>query len=427
MYRPLFFCLLYIFSITGHAQDAESPQVKINAYFTALTEIGQFNGVVLVKRGTDSLLSKAYNNTVFPAWARVNTHSRFHIASVRKLFNQYIVYQLADPKLIDQPLHTFVDLPQINRNWTIEMLLAHKSGLPRGERFEFGPRQYDDMATRELIASQKLLFEPGKQEHYSNFGYLLADIALADWYHLPTREVMQRLVFSPLSMTKTFSSYRLPAEENVATGMYEDEGRILAADTSLFTQFESGDVFSTIDDLDLFLRSQSAPQLFEENIVEHAGAKRGFRSYVYYNKKTDTSVVVLSNLAIMPIVQTITDLKKMLAGESVPLPQAIHRKAGPFHHRIAAAITGEYQLEVNGQHLAVTCKGNRLFLHDLSNKTKEPDELFFETSSTLFWANDTTDSLLVEGQAGDPAIVITGMGNMRFPTKRIHKGKGCSH
>ena len=424
-YKLFISLVLLVASLVIRAQSA--PQTdSLSAYFEALTNIGQFNGVVLVKRGQSTELLHAYNMENAPEWARVNTQSQFHIASVRKLFNQYLVYQVAEQGYASSSVASLLNNAQLHSKWTPDMLLKHQSGLPRGEKFDFDKAHYDESELLALIAKQPLLFEPGEDTLYSNFGHLLIDLANGVWFDIPVSSVTQQKVFSPLNMINTVEINRV--EEPINTnGMHFENGDPKPVNLSFYQRFPAGDVLSTVEDLDVFLRTVDPKVLGDENgIIEHAGAKRGYRSYVYFDTHNDVSFVMLSNHGEMPIMQTIKDVKQLLSGKSVALPQTIKRTQGKFQKDIANAIAGRYTLLVNQQVFDIVCENNQLyFVEQKGEAQRTRDPIYFESERTLFLAEDSADSLLVKGDAAPYTLFLTGYGNMEFEMSKMSEGKGC--
>lgn len=409
-----------------HAQD-NSDTDSVAEYFSELTDIGQFNGVILLKRGQTTEILKAYNAKETPEWAKVATTSQFHIASVRKLFNQYLVHQIADDSYANSPLVSFMKAQGLHQSWTPDMLLQHRSGLPRGEKFDFDKTYYTEQELLSLITKQSLVFPPDTDVLYSNFGHLLLDLAHAAWFDLPVNTVATDKIFHPLKLSNTVEINRTQAPVKI-NGMWFEDNKPKQVDLAFYQRFPTGDVLSTVQDLDTFIRALDAEKIGDDNgVIEHAGAKRGYRSYVYFDSQSDLTFIMLSNHGDMPIVQTINDVKQLLMGNRVALPKRIVRTQGKFDLPIANAITGNYQLLVNQQYLAIECDNQRLFMVETDNKGEQKrTPMFFESKHVLFFAEDSADSLLIKGDKAPFELILTGYGNMEFPMSKLSGGAGCS-
>jgi len=105
-----------------------------DTYFSKLTKLGDFNGVVLLKKGEKVVLKKAYNiqyDTTSTLY--VHDRSQFDLRSIAKLFAKLSVIQLeAEGKLSrEDKLGRFIPgLPNADKI-TIQHLLTNTSGLPR--------------------------------------------------------------------------------------------------------------------------------------------------------------------------------------------------------------------------------------------------------------------------------------------------------
>lgn len=143
----------------NHAEKGEvllSPQMEqvrdsVDTYFTKLTELQKFNGVLLVYKNDTLLLNKAYNLKTSPnSTSYVAPDYQFDIHSISKLMAHYLLAQLEmeDKLSKSQTLNQFIpDFPKGDRI-TLNMLLEHTSGLPRetgrirGARIPVGARGY---------------------------------------------------------------------------------------------------------------------------------------------------------------------------------------------------------------------------------------------------------------------------------------------
>ncbi|NVJ59584.1 MAG: beta-lactamase family protein [Gammaproteobacteria bacterium] len=422
----------FLFSLICASSFAETTS-SIDEYFRELALINQFNGVLLVKDADGVILYKAYHGVDLPKWGQIEERSLFHIASVRKLFTQYLVYQGSNnSQLATRPIVQWVKMHGLNPKWTLEMLLQHQSGLPRGEQFDFDQIRYDEAQLKQLIVRQQLLHEPGAEYHYSNFGYLMADIALAELYKKPAIEVYRDKVYQPLGMSATLNAKEAKSHPLRAKGIYQKEEKWIEAEFSEFERFPSGDVFSTASDMMKFLEQIDPAAFSKDGVIEHAGAKRGYRSFVYRNQ-TGKSVVMLSNLASVPITQVIQDLKQMLAGNRVSIPRLVQRKSIAFQTDIAMQLIGEYRLKVNGQVFKLTCDKEGLILVDISkpgspkSNSPKPERLFFESRDILYSDPTAMDYLKIKWE-GNIAVSfsIFAMGGAEFATERLSIEEGVS-
>ena len=97
-------------------------------------------------------------------------------------------------------------------SFTLRQLLSHTSGLPDyggvpaySEAVKANPSSpWSTAAFLDLTHTQGLLFAPGAGWAYSNIGYLLLKCILEKTTGLPIQKLLNKIIFSPLSLKKTF-------------------------------------------------------------------------------------------------------------------------------------------------------------------------------------------------------------------------------
>ncbi|MFF0149263.1 CubicO group peptidase (beta-lactamase class C family) [Amycolatopsis sulphurea] len=190
-----------------------------------------FTGALLVRRGTETVLGRAYG------WAHrgyqvPNTvDTRFGIASGTKGFTALVVVSLIVDGLL--ALTTRVrellgpDLPLIADAVTVEQLLAHRSGIGEyfGEDAQPPPRPQEFTSAAAYLPAldgQPQRFRPGARFAYNNGGYAVLAILAERAAGLPFAELVRTRVTEPAGMPDTafLRSDELPAR--TATGYLED-------------------------------------------------------------------------------------------------------------------------------------------------------------------------------------------------------------
>ena len=201
-----------------------SPQMErvrdsVDTYFTKLTELQKFNGVLLVYKNDTLLLKKAYNLNESPeSSSYVTPDFQFDIHSVSKLMAHYLLARLElEGKLSkSQTLDAFVEgFPQ-GDVITLNMLLEHRSGLPRelaGFEGQEYPLEPEDIV--ELAKQHTLLFEPGTDAQYSNVGYELVCHIISQTYGKPFAQCLVDEIFKPLGMDSSGAHFFVK-EHNVS-------------------------------------------------------------------------------------------------------------------------------------------------------------------------------------------------------------------
>ncbi len=394
--------LFILFSFGEEQKDSSVPLSKeygeisqsLNEYFTALTNLKKFNGVVLAYKSDTLLLEKAYN--IYPSAdssTYVDVNSQIDIHSISKLMSFYLVAKLdADGVLnLDDSLAKFYPNFPNGDEITIDMLLHHRSGLPR-ELMDFDGNEYD-LSQNEIvaeIAKQGLLFEPGSDVQYSNLGYELIYDIVGDAYGKPFAQVVVDEIFIPLAMDHSGAYFfsntdRLtkPAQNHVLK-----DSILTPVPNILEDEFKTARIYSTVDDLDLFLQAvEKEPYrsmlMDEEGLIEKSGGSKGVRAQVYSDFESDFRFVFLSNYDEMPFTQTIDDMVKILKSESFEIPKPINRKAIDIDSEILKNYVGSYVFaDFDGLVLRVAVEEEHLVLLEgdkrIADLKAESETVFFE-------------------------------------------------
>ena len=139
----------------------------------------------------------------------VSDQSVFEIGSISKQFVSAVAMLLVEEgKLdLDDPIHDYLSyLPSEWLGVTVRQVLNHTSGIPDYEEI----RTYDVYRFRltpedviQIAHSRPMDFAPGTGRYYSNTGYFLASMIIAQIEGRPLGLVLQSRIFGPLGMTKT--------------------------------------------------------------------------------------------------------------------------------------------------------------------------------------------------------------------------------
>ena len=172
---------------------------------------GDFSGVVLVGKDDRILLHEAFGDADREAGTKNTAGTRFHMASVGKLFTT-----AATATLVRQGKLSFDDtiaklLPdypnqEIARQITIHQLLTHTAGL--GTFFQspgFDPKARYRSAWEEIAVykDEPLFFEPGAKWRYSNAGFSLLAAVIERVSGKSYLEYIRENVLKPLEMNDT--------------------------------------------------------------------------------------------------------------------------------------------------------------------------------------------------------------------------------
>ncbi|WP_346291999.1 serine hydrolase domain-containing protein [Sphaerothrix gracilis] len=138
----------------------------------------------------------------------------FYIYSITKVLIATASLYLADQKRLelDASVQSYLANFSLDRTITLHHLLSHTSGLPDyggtaayKEAVKANPRRPWSLSTFfELAQAQGLQFAPGTDWAYSNIGYLLLKQVLEQVTDLTLGQLLDQVIFRPLSLAKTF-------------------------------------------------------------------------------------------------------------------------------------------------------------------------------------------------------------------------------
>ena len=342
----------------------DSIAALADTYLEKLTALQGFNGVVLLKKEGKVLLRKAYNLSADTASTLyVTPESQFDLRSVAKLFARVAVLQLeGEGKLhLKDTLGTYLPGFPNGDKITIQHLMEHASGLPRElndsikNTLALSPEEVVALAAREPLE-----FRPGTREQYSNVGFQLLYYIIGKVSGETFSGYLKQHIFTPLGMEHSGGNFdSAKNRQQYAYGHYRDsEGRLQRVDSFPPDDMKLGNLYSTVDDLDRFLSSLDPVKdssMLHENRISHAGGTRGKRAYVERGFDPGYSIVFLANYDEIPFEKLVKDLRGILTGKEVEMPEPVSRKAIAVAPEVLGRYTGTYDLEEAG-HLLLTIK-----------------------------------------------------------------------
>ncbi|HEX7828351.1 MAG TPA: serine hydrolase [Thermoanaerobaculia bacterium] len=384
----------------------------------------------------------------------VDGDTLFEIGSATKVFTSVLLadaVQRAEVQL-DDPVAKYlpdgVKMPERGgKKITLLDLAQHRSALPRlpSNLVPADPTNpYADYTVAQLyefLSTYELPRDIGSEYEYSNLGAGLLGHALARRAGLDYAALVKKRITDPLMMKSTVITIPATLKPRLAPG--HDAELQPAANWDLPTLAGAGALRSTANDLLTFLganlgftRSPLTPAMTSmlrprnsagagmsiamgwhiataangDEIVWHNGGTGGYRSFMGFNAKTKTGVVVLSNAATLAGPD---DIGRHLLDPAFPLveqPKQVAANATLFDHFV-----GRYELAPNFV-LTITREADHLYLQ----ATGQPKfELFAKSDREYFLkvvdARVTFDAD-VNGKA--PSLTLHQNGQ-HMPAKRL--------
>ncbi|NDV15581.1 serine hydrolase [Muricauda sp. TY007] len=404
----------------------EAVKDSVDTYFSKLTELKKFNGVVLVYKNDTLLLNKAYNlNNKGTTY--ITTRSQFDIHSVSKLMTYYLLAKLEhEGELsIDQTLNNyFEDFPK-GKEITLEMLLKHTSGLPR-ELVGFEGEEYDLTSSEiiELAKKQSLLFAPGTNVQYSNVGYELLYGIVSRAYDKPFAQCVVDEIFEPLQMDSSGAHFFVKENrvKNMAQNHVLKDNELVQIDNIQHDEFRTARLFSTANDLKKFIdhvkQEPYASFLKDGNgVIAKDGGSKGIRAQVYTDLQNNFDFVLLANYDGIPFFDTIDDMVKLMMSQPVKYPKEINRNSIVVKKEVLQQYEGSYTFaDFDGLVLEVRLVDGQLAIFQEGDKVgglqAETPTVFFEdpkaAESFEFIKNESGSFDALMGWKG---IVVEGKRN----------------
>src|SRR5215471_18685283 len=247
---------------------------RIRGYLAPFAATGNLSGTVLVARNGQILFEQSYGMANYEWQIPNSAKTRFHIASVSKLFTAAAILQLQEQGRlqVSDPISRFLpNYPQGDRI-TLDNLLTHTSGIPDINDLE----DYDTFARSPHTLEQQiakfaglpLQFQPGSKASYSNSNYNLLATIIEKVSGQSYADYLAAHIFAPCDLHDT--------------GHDGDAARIISASASGYEPFEltgyrkapyvdwsnktgSGSLYSTADDLMRFDSALNSGKILSES------------------------------------------------------------------------------------------------------------------------------------------------------------------
>lgn len=312
---------------------------QLERYLTRQTNRSDFSGVVLIARGGEILLHRAYG-AADAQQNIVNTiDTRFQLASVAKTLTATAILQLVAQNKINLESRISNYLPVTPSIWndiTIQQLLSHTSGIP--DYFTL-----DEFAAEKNFTPDKIIavaktypldFEPGSDFEYSNTNYILLGKIIETVSQHSYAEFLRGNIFDPLQMNATGR-----AENNAPLAIGYASPRARADIFPITNALGDGDLLSTVGDLykfdralydDKFLARDLREKMFAsvgsnhyglgweiqtwngKRVVKHNGSVPGFSAEFMRFPDDDAVIIILSNNEAYDVTQAAWALAEIL-------------------------------------------------------------------------------------------------------------------
>lgn len=216
------------------------------------------SGALLVSQDGDVLIEQAYGFASRQLSVPNTLDTKFHIASVSKMFSAMAALVLFEQGRIDlhaKPSAYVPELAALDSRITIHHLLSHTSGIldvyavPH-LRYEMSKLKHEHGDLVMYLARLPHTFAPGEGWSYSSTGFILMGYLMERVTGLSFDELMKRYVLTPLSMTNTGLDSPRRINPGRAYGHTCEDGQLVNAPNDKLSEFEGpGELYSTVLDL----------------------------------------------------------------------------------------------------------------------------------------------------------------------------------
>ena len=227
--------------------------------FEQLDKDSHFSGTILVTQDGEVLFEKAYGFASRQLNVPNVLGTKFHIASVTKMFLAMVALILFEQDRIslqEKPAAYLPELAVLDKDITLHHLLSHTSGLQEiydvpHLRFEMHKLKIEQGDLLSYLVKLPQLFRPGEGWSYSSTGYMLMGYLMEKVTGLSFEQLMKHYVLTPLSMTHTGVDHPRRINSGRAYDHIVEHGQVLNADNDKLSMFEEapGELYSTVGDL----------------------------------------------------------------------------------------------------------------------------------------------------------------------------------
>jgi CubicO group peptidase (beta-lactamase class C family) len=397
--------------------------LHFDEYLSALARLQRFNGSVLVAQHRQICFERSFGYANFESLQNLQSETVFKIGSLSKQFTAFALLNLIHEQGLElqTPLRAFLPEYPYAESITLQDLLGHRAGLPADS-----VKLPGTPSLTEVVEANKcpgFVSLPGTAYHYSNLGYTLLAWLIEHLSGQPFAAYLKKAIFEPLQMFDTAHGDGHAKAERFALGYRLSQGMFLQdAEQNVESLYGAGSLTSTLRDLfrwaealsgraayksELFQAMVHPPagasyhlglecQSFRQRrLLSHLGLIHSFRSCFLRYPDQDLTIIMLSNLQPIPLLELKETLSAIAFGESYSLPQPIQRQAIPLADEALADYAGLYRVEQDpAQTLSIRLVAGQLFQDEGEGLTllypEAADRFFLEPDSvtTLSFIRD---------------------------------------
>lgn len=230
---------------------------------------------ITIVEDQDIVYQQAFGMSDIENSIEVTTKSVFKLYSVAKLFTAIEIFREVEEGLVDLDNSILDYLPDLSiqsrnyadRSITVKSILAHRSGLPRNGCVLI-PDGNPDINSLEKFeratAGCYLAYPVAYRYHYSNLGYNLLGRIIEQNRNAGFSPYMRDHLLYDLGMrNSTFSFHDISDPKHVANGYEYYQHKYYPLTQTDIKNVPSGNLYSTIEDLSVFLKTVINNEVFK--------------------------------------------------------------------------------------------------------------------------------------------------------------------
>ncbi len=224
-------------------------------------QMGWFSGSLLVTKDNEEVFASSYGFQNAEGKIKNSTQSLFNLGSIIKNFTKVLILQQVEAgklKLSDK-LVTFelgFQQPDADRI-TIEHLLNHSAGFSDIFVAEYRENQlaFDTLDKKlKLLVKSPLLFTPGTDRKYSNYGYVVLGVILEKVTGKPFEDLLKNNIFNRVDMPSTTFKPISSHKHQSIRYTYQYDGKLSKVGVTEHPSPDGG-IESTVVDVQRFYRA----------------------------------------------------------------------------------------------------------------------------------------------------------------------------
>jgi CubicO group peptidase (beta-lactamase class C family) len=275
--------LMALSLIVCHVRSEEIPP-QIDELFSKWDKPDSPGGAVAVLKEGKVILKKVFGLANLEQNIAITPQTVFCIGSVSKQFTAFCVALLESRRQLslDDDIRTHIpEMHDYGVPITIRHLILHTSGL-RDHRMliylsgrETGELHGADEVLEKVLARQKIInFNPGDKYEYSNSNYFLLGEIVHRVSGKSLGEFARQNIFEPLGMNSTqYLDDYTRLIENRASSYYPSENDGYRNYIDTFDLVGSGGVYTTLDDLILWVRNFEKAKVGGPEVIQKVLAR----------------------------------------------------------------------------------------------------------------------------------------------------------